>query len=112
MIFLLEEHIDLEKIIPVNFHRAFYFRCGSNNIYHLESYIRALLLQKILGIPTDKLLLDILKCSSELTDFCGFDKIHDGSAMTRFKQRFASYLAKMFESLVELTEPICREIDA
>ena len=112
VISLLEEHIDFENIIPQNFYRAFYSRYGRNNIYHLESYIRALLLQKILGIPTDKLLLDILKCSSELTDFCGFDKIPDGSALTRFKQRFAGCLAEMFENLVNLTEPICREIDA
>ena len=112
IIALLEKHIDFEEIIPESFCRAFYSRYGRNNVYHLESYIRALLLQKILGIPTDKLLLDILRCSSELTDFCGFDKIPDGSALTRFKQRFTDHLAEMFENLVTLTEPICREIDA
>ncbi len=111
VIALLEEHIDFEKIIPSGFYRAFYSHYGRGHNFHLESYIRALLLQKILGIPTDKLLLDILKCSRELTDFCGFDKIPDGSAMTRFKQRFADCLAEMFECLVALTEPICREID-
>jgi len=109
---LLEEHIDFEKIIPNTFYRAFYSRYGRNNIYHLESYIRALLLQKILGISTDKLLLNILKCSSELATFCGFSKIPDASALTRFKQRFADCLNDMFENLVSLTEPICRKIDA
>lgn len=49
---LLEEHIDFENIIPEGFYRAFYSRYGRNNIYHLESYIRVLLLQKILGIPS------------------------------------------------------------
>jgi len=112
VIALLEEHIDFEKIIPESFYRAFYSRYGRNHIFHLESYIRALLLQKILGIPKDKLLLDILKCSSELTEFCGFDKIPDGSALTRFKHRFSDCLADMFENLVTLTEPICREIDS
>ncbi len=112
LIALLEEHIDFEKIIPYTFYRVFYSRFGRNHIYHLENYIRALLLQKILGIPTDKLLLNILKCSSELTDFCGFNKIPDSSALTRFRQRFADCLAEMFENLVSLTEPICREIDA
>lgn len=111
LIALLEEHIDFEKIIPVSFFQAFYSRYGRNHTYHLESYIRALLLQKILGIPTDKLLLDILKCSAELTDFCGFDKIPDSSYLTCFKERFADNLAQMFENLVELTEPVCREID-
>ena len=112
LIMLLEEHIDFEKIIPYSFSRAFYSRYGRNHIYHLESFIRAFILQKILGIPTDTLLLDILKCSSELTDFCGFDKIPDASAFTRFRQRFADNLHEMFENLVELTEPVCREIDA
>lgn len=108
---LLEEHIDFEKIIPERFTHAFYARFGRNHVYHLESYIRALIIQKILGIPTDKLLLDILKCSAELCEFCGFDKIPDASALTRFKQRFVDYLAEMFENLVTLTEPICRKID-
>lgn len=112
MIALLEEHIDFEKLIPVNFYDAFYSRFGRSHLFHLESYVRALLLQKILGISTDRLLLDILKCSSELRDFCGFDRLPDGSALTRFKQRFADRLAEMFENLVNLTEPICREIDA
>lgn len=111
IITLLEEHIDFENIIPYSFYGAFYSRYGRNNIYHLESFIRALLLQKILGIPTDKLLLDILKCSAELKDFCGFDKIPDASALTRFRQRFADNLLEMFEKLVELTEPVCREIN-
>lgn len=111
IIMLLEEHIDFENIIPCSFYSAFYSRYGRNNIYHLESFIRALLLQKILGIPTDKLLLNILKCSAELKDFCGFDKIPNASALTRFRQRFADNLLEMFEQLVELTEPVCREIN-
>lgn len=111
LIMLLEKHIDFEKLIPASFTRAFYSRCGRNNIYHLESYIRALILQKILGIPTDRLLLNTLELSSELTDFCGFDKIPDASALTRFRQRFADNLRETFENLVDLTEPVCREID-
>ena len=111
LIMLLEEHIDFEKIIPASFSHVFYSRYGRSHIYHLESYLRVLILQKILGIPTDKLLLDILKCSSELTDFCGFDKIPNASGLTRFRQRFADNLLEMFEYLVELTEPVCREID-
>ena len=111
LISLLEEHIDFEKIIPASFYHAFYLQCGRNHIYQLENYIRALILQKILGIPTDKLLLDILRCSSELTDFCGFVNVPDGSALTRFRQRFANYLSEMFEYLVELTESVCREIN-
>ncbi len=109
---LLEEHIDFEQIIPRSFYHEFYSHFGRNHIYHLESFVRALVLQKLLGIPTDSLLLDMLKCSRELTEFCEFDKIPDASQITRFKSRFANELVSMFENLVEITEPICREIDS
>jgi len=46
VIALLEEHIDFEKIIPESCYHAFYSYFGRNNIYHLESYIRALLLHR------------------------------------------------------------------
>ncbi len=112
LIKLLEEHIDFEQIIPRSFYRAFYARFGRSHIYHLESFIRALILQKLLSIPTDSLLLDVLNCSRELTEFCGFDKVPDASQLTRFKSRFANELSSMFENLVEITEPICREINS
>lgn len=112
LVMLLEEHIDFNSLIPASFSLSFYKRFGRNRTYSLECFIRALVLQKLLGIPSDKLLLDILKCSSELTDFCGFKTIPDASQLTRFKQNFSENLKAMFETLVDLTEPICREIDA
>ena len=112
LIRLLEEHIDLDKLIPVNFKLAFYRHMGRKHKYHLESYIRAFVVQKLLGIPRDTLLLSVLRLSAELRDFCGFDKVPDASQLTRFRENYKSYLAEMFEHLVDLTESICREIDA
>ena len=112
LIRLLEEHIDFDKLIPVNFKLAFYRHMGRKHKYHLESYIRAFVVQKLLGIPKDTLLLSVLRLSAELRDFCGFDKVPDASQLTRFRENYKSYLAEMFEHLVDLTESICREIDA
>jgi hypothetical protein len=69
-------------------------------------------LQKTIGIEKDSTLLTILKMSRELREFCGFGKVPDASKITRFKQDFVVYIQKVFENLVEITEPICREIDA
>ena len=112
LIRLLEEHIDFDKLIPVSFKLAFYRHMGRKHKYHLESYIRAFVVQKLLGIPRDTLLLSVLRLSAELRDFCGFDKVPDASQLTRFRENYKSYLAEMFEHLVDLTESICREIDA
>ena len=109
LIRLLEEHIDFDKLIPV---LAFYRHMGRKHKYHLESYIRAFVVQKLLGIPRDTLLLSVLRLSAELRDFCGFDKVPDASQLTRFRENYKSYLAEMFEHLVDLTESICREINA
>jgi hypothetical protein len=71
-----------------------------------------LILQKIFTIPTDTLLLVFLHYSKELREFCGFDKVPDASKLTRFKQDFLPELQSVFERLVDVTEPICQEIDA
>ena len=112
LIRLLEEHIDFDRLIPVSFKLAFYRYMGRKHKYHLESFIRALVIQKVLGIPTDTLLISVLRLSVELRDFCGFNKVPDASQFTRFRENYHSFLAQMFEHLVDLTEPICREIDA
>ena len=112
LIELLESHIDFESIIPADFYNAFYQRYGRSHIYHLESFVRSLVLQKLLGISTDALLLSILKLSAELRDFCGFTKVPDASQLTRFRANYCEHLKKMFESLVDLTDPICRKINA
>ena len=47
-----------------------------------------------------------------MRNFCGFEKVPDAAKLTRFKQDFLPYIMEVFERLVELTEPICREMDA
>ena len=109
---LLEEHINFGELIPVVFRWAFYRWTGRPRDYPLEGFVKFCVLQKILGIEKDSILLALLRMCSELREFCGFDKAPDASKITRFKQDFVAYIQMVFEKLVEITEPICREIDA
>jgi len=83
---LLEEHINLEEIVPFSFQKHFYARTGRKREYSLYAMLWALIIQKIFSIPTDTLLLTFLRYSKHLKDFCGFHKIPDASKITRFKQ--------------------------
>ena len=109
---LLEEHIDFSQFIPYEFTLAFNRTYGRPRSYLLESFVRYMVLQRILGVPFDSVFLNILRMSQELKDFCGFDNVPDASLITRFRQDFVYYINLIFERLVEITEPICREIDA
>ncbi len=109
---LLENHIDLDSIVPVSFFNHYYSSTGRHRKYSLTAMLWALILQKIFSIPTDSLLLAFLKYSKDLREFCGFDKVPDASKITRFKQDFLSELEYVFEKLVDITEPICQEIDS
>ena len=104
--------LDLNALIPFEFRYAFYKRTGRKRVFSLESFIRLFIIQKFFGIDKDSVLLSILNYSSELRDFCGFSKLPAPDKITRFKQDFASYLADLFVHLVDVTEPICREINA
>ena len=108
----LEEHIDLSSIVPRSFYQHFYSHTGRPRVYSLESMLWALILQRILSVPTDSLLIIFLKYSRHLRTFCGFDKVPDASKFTHFKQDFADDLKDFFEHLVDLTEPICQGIDS
>lgn len=108
---LLNKFIDINTYIPFSFKKAFYSNTGRPRACSLYGYISALVLQKIFNIPSDTLLILILNLSSELRSFCGIDKVPDASKWTRFKQGFADYLQKMFVSLVDITEPICKKIN-
>lgn len=108
---LLEEHINFDDLIPAVFRWAFYRWTGRPREYPLEGFVKFCVLQKILGIEKDSLLLTLLNLCSELREFCEFDTVPDASKITRFKQDFVAYIQMVFEKLVEITEPICREID-
>ena len=112
LVSLLEKHIDFSSLISYGFHRAFYSTFVRKHKYHLESYIKALIIQKLFDFSYDSQLILVLKCSDDLRNFCEFDKVPDGSYFARFKQKYGDYIVQMFHNLVEITEPICREIDA
>ena len=108
---LLENHINLDEIVPASFREHFYASTGRARKYSLESMLWALILQRIFSIPTDTMLLMFLHYSHHLRQFCGFDKVPDASKITRFKQDFCDDLQAVFDRLVDLTEPICQQID-
>lgn len=109
---LLEQHIDLDEIIPVTFYNHFYASTGRTRKYPLKAFLWALIIQRIFSIPTDQLLLTFLHYSKPLREFCGFSKVSDASKITRFKQVFLDDLQSVFDNLVNLTEPICQAIDS
>ena len=109
---LLEQHIDLDEIIPVTFYNHFYASTGRTRKYPLKAFLWALIIQRIFSIPTDRLLLTFLHYSRPLREFCGFSKVPDASKITRFKQDFLEDLQSVFDNLVDLTEPICQAIDS
>lgn len=108
---LLEENINLNEFIPFSFYQAYHAGTGRPREYTLDAMLWALLLQRIFSIQTDKLLLTFLSFSSELRDFCGFKRVPNASRFTRFKQDFLDELQIFFDNLVDITEPICQEID-
>lgn len=108
---LMEEHINWEELIPLDFYWAFYKHMGRKRNYSLESFVRALVLQRVFGYTEDSQLLNTLRHSKEMRDFCGFDRVPDADKITRFKQRFCRHLESLFSRLVEITDPICREMD-
>jgi hypothetical protein len=108
---LLENHIDLDEIVPLSFRNHFFSTTGRHRKYPLNAMLWALIIQRIFSIPTDSLLLVFLNYSRHLREFCGFSKVPDASKITRFKQDFISDLQAVFDKLVDITEPICRDID-
>lgn len=108
---LLENNIDLDEFISVSFRNHYYASTGRPRKYPLTSMLWALILQRIFSIPTDSLLVVFLQYSKELRGFCGFRKVPDTSKLTRFKQDFLTDLQSLFDSLVDVTEPICQDID-
>jgi hypothetical protein len=108
---LLENHIDLDEIVPVSFRNHFYQTTGRHRKYPLNAMLWALIIQRIFSIPTDSLLLLFLNYSRHLREFCGFTKVPDASKITRFKQDFVNDLQVVFDNLVDITEPVCKDID-
>ena len=109
---LLEEHIDLDELVPSTFRHNFYASTGRPRKYPLNAFLWALIIQRFLSIPTDALLIVFLHYSRHLREFCGFNKVPDASKITRFKQDFLEDLQTFFDRLVDITEPVCMAIDS
>ena len=109
---LLEQHLDISLFIPQTFFNSFYHHLGRKRDFPLTGFLSALILQKIFSIPTDSLLILLLKLCKELRAFCGFSKVPDAPLFSRFKLGFASYIELMFQQMVDYTEPICQHIDS
>ncbi len=108
---LLENHIALDEMIPLSFYKHYYASTGRKRNYPLHAMLWALIIQRLFSIPTDSLLLVFLHYSKHLREFCGFSKVPDASKITRFKQDFLDDLKAFFDRLVDITEPICKDID-
>ena len=91
LVSLLEEHIDLNEIIPESFRYAFYGRMGRNHIYHLDSLLWFVILKKFFGFSQNTQMINVLKCSRELRDLCGFEKVPDTSQITRFLKNYCKH---------------------
>ena len=59
LVSLLEKHIDFSSLISYEFHHAFYSNIGRKHKYHLESFIKALIIQKLFAFnKADYLIFD------------------------------------------------------
>ena len=85
---LLDEHLDWDDLIPNTFYHAFYRRFGRNRKYDLESFMKALFLQRIFHYIEDTQLLNTLRFSYEMREYCGLENVPDAAKLTRFKQDF------------------------
>ena len=101
---LLENHIDLDEIIPVTFYNHFYASTGRTRKYPLKAFLWTLMIQRIFSISTDQLLLTFLHYPKPLGEFCGFSKVPDASRITRLKQDFLDDLQVLFDRLIDLTD--------
>lgn len=105
---LLKQHFNISLFVP----QTFYQHLGRKRDYPLTGFLSALILQKIFPVPTDSLLILLLKLCKELRIFCGFSKVPDAPLFTRFKLGFADHIELMFQQMVDYTEPICQQIDS
>jgi len=109
---LLTEHIDWDKYIPTQFYNAYYANLGRDREYSLVSMICFFVVKAVFGFVQDNLLLNVLRYSTELREYIGFDRrIPDAAQISRFRIEFVDYIQLLLDKLVDVTEPICRAID-
>lgn len=111
LIKLFDKYIDISSLIPQSFVNHYFASTGHPRDFSLVSMLTALILKSILSIPDTSVFLNILTLSSELRSLCGFTRVPHASQFSRFKSDFQSDLHDFFNSLVSLTEPICKQIN-
>jgi hypothetical protein len=109
---LFEKYIDIKALIPHEFYDSYYSSTGRPRDYSLESMISALIFKCFFSIPTISILIIFLSISSELREACGFKSVPHKSQFSRFLTDFYYEINLMFHRLVDITEPICKEIDS
>lgn len=109
--YLFEKYIQLHNIIPESVKQKYYSTVGSKRKYSLTSMIKFFILKNILGISTFSTLLRFLSLSKELRDFCEFDDLPHASQISRFCTRFSKEVNQILHVLVEITQPMLKEID-
>jgi len=82
---LLEQFINIEELIPLDWHLNYNKSIGRHHNNSLTSILSTLILQKLLSIPGP-------------------------SFYSRFKQDYCDDFENFFHKLVDITEPICQEI--
>lgn len=108
---LFNSYIDIDELIPFSFKQNYYSAVGSPRKYSLSSMIKFFILKNILGISESKQLLHILHLSKDIRSFCGFTQVPDESQISRFNTNYVNQLNEMFHHLVDITEPMCKDIN-
>ncbi|WP_052045091.1 transposase [Caloranaerobacter azorensis] len=108
---LFEQYIDIRSLIPYEFYQKYYNTTGHPREYPLEAFVAAFIFKMFFSIPTVSLLITLLNISKELREACGFTTVPHKSQFSRFLINFYNEIYLMFHKLVDITEPICREID-
>ena len=76
---LFEEFIDLRELIPCTWSLHYYKDTGHPHNNSLPAIVSALLLQKLLSIPSVELLITFLHFSEDLRNFCALRLVPDPS---------------------------------
>lgn len=109
---LFDSYININELIPSSFKEKYYSTVGSPREYSLPSMINFFILKNILGFSESKQLLNILHISNDIRKFCGFSKVPHESQISRFNTNYLKYINEMLHNLVNITEPMCKEINS
>ncbi len=109
---LLSDNFDINTFIPNSFKEHYYSDLGKDREYELSSVLSALIIMQIFHIPTTVLLTIFLIFSTEIREFCDFNKlVPDESFFSRFKTIFESDLTNLFDSMALKVIDICEDIN-